>query len=161
MQMHKPIDITLRIPIAILNKQSRKLILGPIQPLPRKLHDQRLTPPHTLPVSEQIPNLGVEMGIKNRECGEKGVEGIEGGFTGTEEVFEEVWGDVGVKPEETGLAIIDKVCTAFLDAGEGGTDARGEDKVAGLGFWEAGVWGEGVEGDDAGVEVEGEFEGTH
>lgn len=67
------------------------------------------------------------MGFEDGEGRGHGVEGLEGGFSGAEEVFEEVGGDVGVEPEEADLAVVDEVGPAFFDAGEGGADGGGDD----------------------------------
>ncbi len=76
---------------------------------------------------------------------------MEGVFSWAEEVLEEVGGYVGVQPEKTGLAVVDEICTAVFDAGEGGADGRGENQVAGLRRGEAGLGWEGVDGNYAGI----------
>ena len=101
------------------------------------------------------------MRFQHGHGGELGVEGLEGGLAGAEEVFEEVGRDLGVQPEEAGLAVVDEVGAAFFDAGEGGPDAGRDDEVASFWVGEAVGVGEAVEGDDARVDEEGEFEGAH
>ena len=127
MQINKPINITLRLIIPILHQHSRKLILRSIQPLPCDLNCDSFAPAHAAPVGEYVADLGVEVGFEDGEGRGHGVEGLEGGFAGAEEVFEEVGGDVGVEPEEADLAVVDEVGAAFFDAGEGGADGGGDD----------------------------------
>ena len=62
------------------------------------------------------------MGFEDGEGRGHGVERLKGCFSGAEEVFDEVWGDVFMEPEEADLTVVDEVGTAFLDAGEGCTD---------------------------------------
>lgn len=76
-----------------------------------------------------------------------------------EQIFEEVGRDLRVQPEEADLAVVDEVGAAFLDAGEGGAEGGREEEVACFRGGEAGGRVEGVEGDDARVEEEREFEG--
>lgn len=127
MQMHQPIDITLRLRIPILHQQSRKLILRSIQPLPRQLQRQRLAAPDGGPVSYEIPDLGVEVGIQDGEGGEGRVEVGEAGEPGPEKVFEEVGRDEFVQPEEARLAVVDEVGAPLFYAAEAGPDAGRDD----------------------------------
>ena len=92
------------------------------------------------------------MGFEHGQGREHGVEVLQGGFAGSEEVFEEVGRDVGVEPKETGLAVVDEVRPALFDAGKRGADRGGNDEVAGLRRRKARVGSEGVQGDDTRVE---------
>ena len=81
--------------------------------------------PDAAPVGEYVTDLCVEVSFEDGEGRGHGVEGWKGAFSGAEEVFEEVGGDVGVEPEEADLTVVDEVGTAFLDAGEGCPDGGG------------------------------------
>ena len=56
-----------------------------------------------------------------------------------EEVFEEIRRDLRVEPEETYLAVVDKVGSALFDTRERGTDVGRKDEVTGCGRGEAGL----------------------
>ena len=117
MHMDQPIDIALRVPIAILDQQTGKLKVRAVQPLPGQLDAQAFAAADAAPVGEEVADLGVEVGVEDGEGGEERVEGLEGGFARAEEVFEEVGADLGVEPEETDLAVVDEIGAAFVEVG--------------------------------------------
>ena len=158
MHTHQPIDITLRLPVPILHQQPRELILRAIQPLARNLQGQGLAAAQAGPVREEVAGLAVQMGVEQGQGGEEGVEGGEGGVGGAEEVFEQVGRDLGVQPEDAGLAVVDQVGAAVFDAGEGGAEAGRHEELAAVGGGEARFGRERVQRDDARVEQQREFE---
>lgn len=59
------------------------------------------------------------------------------------------------------MAVIDEVCAAVFNTGEGGADGGGKDQVAGLEGGEAAFWTEGVECNYTWIQHEGELESAH
>lgn len=160
MNMNQPVDIRLRLVVAVLEQQSRELVFGAVEPLPGQLHAHGFAAARGGPVREEVADLRVEVGVEDGDGGEHRVEGVEGGFSRAEQVFEEVGRDVRVQPEETDLAVVDEVCAAFFDSGKGGADRGWDDQVAGFRGGETCFRGEVVYGDYARVEEERKFEGT-
>lgn len=127
MHVHQPIDIALRLAAPVLDQQPRELILRSVQPLPCQLHRQRLGATETCPIGQDVACLTIQMGFEDGKFAEERVQRLQRVVGGAEQVFEKVRRNLGVEPEETGLAVIDQVGAAFFDAGEGGAEGGGND----------------------------------
>lgn len=156
--MHEPIDVALRLRIPVLHQQACELKVRAVDPLPSQLQRQRLTAAERGPIGDEVAHLGVEVRLQHRKGGNVGVEGSEVGVRCAEEVLDEVGGEAFVQPEEADLAVVDEVGATVLDPAERGADRGRDDQVARFRVREAAVVREGVQGYDARVEEEGEFE---
>src|SRR5690242_21320897 len=67
--MYQPVDIALRFVVAIFIQQSCKFVLSTVQALPRQLHCECLGCTVAFKVLQDIPHLGVQVSVENREGG--------------------------------------------------------------------------------------------
>ena len=131
-QQHEPIDVAACFAVAVLIEQPCKFEFGTVESLPGKLNGKALASTLRLKVEQDIPYLGVEQRIKNRQSSQVRVKSLQTVCTRAEQILKEVGRHLSVQPKKQNLSVVDKISTAFFDRGESSADCRGHLEMASL-----------------------------
>ena len=89
--------------------------LGTVESLPGELDCETLATTLRLQMEQDVPYLGVQQRIKNRQRSQVRVKSLQAVCTRAEKILEEIGRHLSMQPEEQNLSVVDKISTAFFD----------------------------------------------